>query len=83
MAAGSLLILLLASWAAGAGPVPPVVFLLDLLGFASGAVAVALIARRHRFIRLRPRVQRAWALVAWGIHAIPFLGLVLLLVLTA
>ena len=67
----------------GGGPVPPVIFLLILLGLASGVVALVLIVRRHTFVQLRPQVQRTWAMAAWGIHAVPFLGLVLLTILTA
>lgn len=67
----------------GGGPVPPVIDLLALLGLASGVVALVLIVRRHRFVQLRPQVQRIWAMAAWGIHAVPFLGLVLLTILTA
>lgn len=83
VAALLMLILIVAALLTGGGPLPPVIFVLVLFGFASGVVALALIVRRHRFIRLPPRVQRIWAMVAWGIHGAPFLGLVVLLVLTA
>jgi hypothetical protein len=32
---------------------------------------------------VRPRVQRTWAMVAWGIHGTAFLGLVILILVTA
>ena len=83
IAAVLMLILILAAVATGSGPFPPIVEVLELFGFASGVVALVLIVRRHRFIQLRPQVQRTWAIVAWGIHGLPFLGLVLLLIVTA
>jgi len=83
VAALSLLVLVAAAIIAGGGPIPPVFFLLVLLGVLSGLGAVALVLCRHRFIQLRPQVQRRWAALAWGIHAVPFIGLVILLVVTA
>ena len=44
---------------------------------------LVLIARRHQFILLRPQVQRNWAMLAWAIHGTPFLGLVILTIVTA
>jgi hypothetical protein len=83
IAAGLILILILAAMATGAGPLPPVVEVIELFGFASGAVGLALIARRHRFIQLQPHVQRNLAIAAWTLHGIPFLGLVVLFIVTA
>jgi hypothetical protein len=82
IAAVLMLILALTAQAAGAVDLPPVIYLLALVGLTSGAVGLVLIVRRHRFIRLRPQVQRTWALVAWSIHGLPFLGLMLLVVVT-
>jgi hypothetical protein len=79
IAAGLLLILILVALLTGGGPIPPVFFILDFFGLVSGVVGLRLIAGRHRFIQLRPRVQRTWALLAWAIHATIFLGLVLLM----
>ena len=62
---------------------PPMLYLLCLLGVASGLLAVALIAKRHRFILLPVRVQRNWAIAAWSIHGLPFMALVLLLIATS
>ena len=81
--AAVLLLILIVVVQSTTGGLPPMAFLLDLIGFASGVVAVVLIARRHRFIQLRPQVQRFWAIVAWGIHGLPFLGLVILVIVTA
>jgi len=78
-----LLAVILVSLAAGARPVPPGIYLIELLGFVSVAAALPLLIYRHRFIRLRPRVQRTAAFAAWAIHALPFLALLLLLYLTA
>ena len=83
IAAVLMLILILAALVTGAGPLPPVIFVLDLFGFASGVVALVLIVRRHQFVQLRPQVQRTWAMVAWAIHGTPFLGLVVLVFVTA
>ncbi|MHC4414571.1 MAG: hypothetical protein ACYS0G_04740 [Planctomycetota bacterium] len=83
IAAVLMLILILAALVTGAGPFPPAIDALELFGFASGVAALVLIVRRHRFIQLRPRVQRTWAMVAWGIHGTLFLGLVLLVFVTA
>ncbi len=83
IAAVLMLILILAALVAGAAPLPPVIDALVLFGFASGVVALMLIVRRHQFVQLRPRVQRTWAMVAWGTHGTLFLGLVLLVFLTA
>jgi hypothetical protein len=83
VAAVLMLILMVAVLASGAGPLPPAIFALDLLGLASGVVALVLIVRRHEFIRLPSRDQRKWAMVAWGIHGAPFLGLVVLTIVTA
>jgi hypothetical protein len=47
---------MLTAQAAGASSMPPVFDLLVMPGFASGVVAVVLIARRNRFVRLRPKV---------------------------
>ena len=79
----SLLVLMMAAIVTGGGPLPPVLFLLVLLGVLSGVVAIVLILRRHRFIQLRPQVQRRWAALAWGLHGVPFVGLLLLLIVTA
>ncbi len=78
IAAVLILIFILAALVTGAGLAPPVILILALFGFASGVVALVLIIRRHRFIQLRPRVQRIWAIMAFGIHATLLLGLFLL-----
>ncbi len=83
IAAVLMLILILAAKATGAGPFPPAIDALALFGFASGAAALALIVRRRKFLQLRPQVQRTWAIVAWAIHGLPFLGLVVLVFVTA
>jgi hypothetical protein len=83
IAAALMLILILAAKATGAGPFPPVIDAVALFGFVSGVVALALIHRRHQFLQLRPQVQRTWAIVAWAIHGLPFLGLVVLVFVTA
>ncbi len=83
IAAVLILILILAAKATGAGPFPPAIDALVLLGFASGVAALVLIVRRHQFIQLRPQVQRTWAMAAWAIHGTPFLGLVVLVFVTA
>ncbi len=83
IAAVLMLILILAALVTGAGPFPPAIDALELFGLASGVAALVLIVRRHQFVQLRPQVQRTWAMVAWGIHGTPFLGLVLLVFVTA
>jgi hypothetical protein len=53
---------------------------LDLFGWCSGAFAVALAVKRHRFVTLPLASQRWWALGVWGVHVIA-LGVVILIVL--
>ena len=50
------LVLILVALATGAGPLPPVVFVLNFFGFASGALAAVLIVRRHQFVMLPAQV---------------------------
>jgi hypothetical protein len=83
IAAVLMMILILTAQLTGAGTLPPVFFALVLFGFASGVVGLVLIVRRHQFVQLRPQVQRTWAMVAWAIHGTPFLGLVVLVIVTA
>jgi hypothetical protein len=83
IAAVLMLILILAVVLTGGGPVPPVIFPLGLVGLVSGVVALRLIVRRHRFVELQPQAQRKWALLVWAIHGAPFLGLLLLAIVTA
>jgi len=83
LAAACMAVLLLANRLTSGGEPPPVVHLLIGLGFAGGVAGLVLVGRRHAFLRRRPATQRAWALAAWGLHAVPFAGLVLLVILTA
>lgn len=53
---------------------------LDLFGWCSGALAVALAIKRHRFIALPIATQRWWALGIWLAH-FAALGLVVLIIL--
>lgn len=59
----------------GGSPPLPVVGV-ALFGLSSGVVALVLIARRRRFLRMLPSVQRTWGVVAWGVHVGVFLSLV-------
>jgi hypothetical protein len=83
IAAILMLTLVLVSTIKRAGPLPPVIFLLALFGLISGTIAMILITRRHHFVQLRPQVQRTWALTIWTIHALPFLALLALVLITA
>lgn len=75
LALGSLIVTAeAASGGAGAGP-PPMLYLLTLIGLASGTVAVALLVFRRRFLAFAPGTQRIWAVLAWTGHLVPFLGL--------
>ncbi len=82
IAAVLLIMVIGAASLAGGGPFPPVVELLTVIGLISGAVGLRLIIRRHRFLELEPRAQRKWALIIWAIHGLPFLGLLILVILT-
>lgn len=55
---------------------PPLIVGVALFGLTSGVATLVLIARRRRFLRMLPSVQRTWGVVAWGIHVGVFLALV-------
>ena len=78
VALGSLLVI---AELAGGDP-PPIVHLLMLLGLCSGAVAALIFWKRHRFMAFPQMVQRNCAAVAWLLHAIPFAGLLILMLAT-
>lgn len=81
MAALALGLLLFVAELAGGDP-PPLLHLLTLVGLGSGAVAVALIIHRYRFLGFTPATQRRWALVAWTAHLLPYLGVLTLMLAT-
>lgn len=81
MAALAFGVLVFVAELAGGNP-PPVLYLLTLFGLGSGAVAVALIVRRRRFLSFTPSTQRGWALLAWVSHLVPFVALVGLMLAT-
>jgi len=53
---------------------------IDLFGWCSGAVAIALAIKRQRFIALPLATQRWWALGIWGVH-VAVLGVLVLIAL--
>lgn len=74
IAACLLLIPIVVSRPVGRGPPPPAAIATDLVGFASGLVALVVIWRRFAFLRLSLQAQWTWAAVAWGVHILLFAG---------
>lgn len=83
IAAGVMTILIITVRALGATGLPPLFYLLATIGYSSGAVALALIVWRYRFVRLRPERQRLFAILNWAFHTLLFLGLLFIIVATA
>jgi hypothetical protein len=52
----------------GDGRMSPGLNILDLFGWCSGGFAIALAAKRHRFLALPIATQRWWALGIWLVH---------------
>lgn len=67
----------------GARGIPPLFHLLTLIGYCSGAAAVALFVWRRRFLRLRPDLQRVIVFANWGVHTLLFMGFLFIVVATA
>ena len=69
IAAGLLLIVMtIATFLGGGGPVPWQVHVLDAFGWLSGLAALLLIKYRFAFLRQPQGAQQAWAAVAWAVH---------------
>ncbi len=66
----------------GGGP-PPIFHLVTLLGLGSGSIALAIFWKRRPFLALPPAAQRRLAMIAWTLHLLPFLGLVILFLATS
>ena len=78
IAAGILtLVALYAILVAGAAPPPGLVIVLILFGAVSGGLSIALIIDRATLLRAPQRVQMIWAAIAWIIHVLAFIILVL------
>lgn len=83
LALGSLIVTVAAApGGAGTGP-PPMLYLLTVIGLASGTFAIALLVFRRRFLAFAPGTQRCWAVLAWTVHLLPFLGLLGVVLATA
>ncbi len=81
IAAVLMLIMLVIEITANPGPLPPMIWMVELFGVASGVAGVVLLRNRFRFLRLPKRAQVAWAAATWALHGLVFVGLVLFLVL--
>jgi hypothetical protein len=80
IAAVFLLVPIVARVAFGDGRMSWPLVWIDLFGACSGAFAVALAAKRHRFLALPRATQRWWAIGIWGVH-VAALGVLVLIVL--
>lgn len=76
IAAVFVLIPIVGRLAIGDGKLSWAFIVLDLFGWSSGIFAIALAAKRHRFLAQPRSVQRWWALGIWFVH-VAALGLFL------
>ncbi|MHC5114830.1 MAG: hypothetical protein ACYTGP_10435 [Planctomycetota bacterium] len=76
IAALLLLIPIVGSMLAGAGPPPPVILALDGFGWLSGLTGVLFIRHRFAFLRQKADWQRHCAIGVWVTHALAFFGFI-------
>lgn len=68
IAAFFVLIPIVARLVVGDGRMSPALNALDLFGWCSGAAAVVLARKRHRFLAMPLARQRNWAITVWLFH---------------
>ncbi len=76
--AAILLLIPIAISSVSTGTIQWPVIALDAFGMLSGIVAVVLVVKRYRFLRMLPPQQIFWAGVAWAVHVSAFMLLVIL-----